>query len=211
MKRFLSLILLGFFAFIMDSTFVPGPVRASTLVASNAPTPDFTIYGVGLPGSSAIAQSFTATQGGSIESIELRFAANGPTPSSIEIDLYSTGVGGIPAGPLGTAVISAPTLTSSLAWISADFTSLGISLTSGGIYAIRARPGSVGGFFVGGSTIDTYATGQAWSSTDGGSSWSGSANAEYDLSFRVYVPEPTTSLLVGLGLVFMATGRRQRA
>ena len=186
------------------------PAYAGTITASNEPAPEYDVWGVSEPGGHfAVAESFTATLGGLVESVEVHVKGDASAPTSIVVDLYATGAGGVPTSLVGSGVIAAPTLTSSPAWLSADFTGSGVVLASGGVYALRPRPGSAGGFTIDGSVADTYAGGQAWSSIDNGALWSAYENNGYDLSFRVTVPEAAPSLLAVFLLGALAFRRRE--
>ncbi len=177
---------------------------AGIIVASNTPAADGAVYGVGYTGTFAAAQTFTTTAGGTLESVSMRFAANGSVPNSIAVDFYGTGAGGTPASLLGTAVVPSPSLGAILGWYTADFASLGISLLGGTSYAIRARPGAPGGIDIGAATSNTYGGGVSWTSIDSGATWTASPYG-YDISFVVTaVPEPGTLALCCLALIGLA-------
>ncbi|MEL6499482.1 MAG: GC-type dockerin domain-anchored protein [Planctomycetota bacterium] len=136
-------------------------------------TAEFLGPGNGLAGSAGernrFGQSFLATVGGEIESIDLSIRRNGADPATVIVTVFETAPNGVPAGTaLGSAQLPV-TLTPDFEWYTVDFSGAGVSLAEGVSYAlIVSSISGDGGYLLETARPGGYADGTGLVSLAGG-------------------------------------------
>jgi hypothetical protein len=102
---------------------------------------------VGLAGTfNQVGQSFTALVGGEVTTVDLSLKDNGTGLSNLHLSIFETDLSGLPTGSaLGQADL-AVTLPEEYEWFTFDFSSAGIALDAGTLYALllNSDPGDAG-------------------------------------------------------------------
>lgn len=178
-------------AVVVGNADTPNIVAASHIVATDAAQD---AYDANYFGQTFTLDAYTTR----ISRLELNFHKVGSPTGSVTIEIRATS-GGLPTGAAlaskSYTAANMPTLTSTDKFFTVDFATPA-TVTAGGVYAVV-----IGGLDGDASNLarvrvknsDVYAGGQAVSSTDSGSSWSGAAQ---DWVFRVYGYEAKTAAQV---------------
>ncbi len=222
----------GFLASLLTFCVLPTYGHATTIVADNL---DTTFTGGGQIGyrattagyfNSGTGQTFTASSGGTLETITLKHYTSAPAVDPLLMDIFKATGGNITGASLGQVSIPLASIPPSGTHYETDFdfSSFGIDLIAGDSYgfivhtARGIRVNFRGQYGAGFSSQNTYAGGNGllvFNGLVGGIS----ANPSTDLAFRVSVggsesaaiPEPATIALFGLGLAGLGFARRRKS
>jgi len=193
---------------VLDQIFDPG-------------TPPSWQAGIGSPGSPFeldTAQTFTVGLSGTLTQVDVlvKIETFYGSSATLDWDIRPTS-GGAPLESAGSALISGTINTglplTSYQFVTLDLLPAGISVTTGDQLAIVLST-SFGSMGWGGSSGDYYADGAAFQRPDF-VTWNTFQEQEgFDLGFKTFVdstpiPEPTTMLLLGSGLIGLFGFRRR--
>jgi MYXO-CTERM domain-containing protein len=184
--------------------FIMSPLNAAVTAGYSGPTFNGSA-GVGFNGR---GQTFTASIGGTLTSISLILKGSDAGDATVGVHTVAAG---LPSTLLGEVVIPATTIPPvvSPAFVTADFSGLGIELAVGTQYAISLRQSSAGA-----NPNWLYAPGVPYA---GGHSiqqinpttWQIDSLGTFGFSVMVDpVPEPSAALLGGLGALLLLRRRR---
>ncbi|MGH0037831.1 MAG: PEP-CTERM sorting domain-containing protein [Myxococcota bacterium] len=154
-------------------------------------------------GADVRGQTFTVGVEGTIAQVRIELTGEN---STLSMGIYATS-GGVPTGAPLAVALNPSDLGSVLKEF--DFSSAGLSVTPGEELAFAVSdPTNLGSYR---NAFGTYSAGTIVASTDGGSTWSTVSNRDSNFSVLVEpIPEPSTGLLMGLGLAGLAFARRGR-
>ena len=194
----------------------------ATRAQSNYTVADFPIssYSGGIAGfdsgSFRPAQTFTALEGGVLQSISVALAQDGSTPPNHVVVEFRSTEDDMPSSTiLASATIDGNLLAGvepgSPVMLSADFSPYTIDLVSGSVYAfsLRIDEGYAFGCGHGNNYRDYYSGGSLFVSFDSGTTWS--EDLPYNLNFQVTaVPEPSALALIGSVMLAISSGLLDR-
>lgn len=151
-------------------------------------------------------QTFTVENDGLLHDVDLLLKRSSGT-DNLSVDIWDTS-GGVPTTSLGGTILTASEVgTSGFAWYNVLLSISGIYVSAGDVLGIAISSDSSYAWSAGLNEFATYAGGQRFSDSAGGSvSWS--ALPTWDFSFRanLYGDAPAVPLPAGLPLVLSGFG-----